>query len=813
MYGADSGVTTAHRGVGRHGDSAEHADGSVAQQPAGSSQGEGDVARNGEGRPRKRAKKAQSCDPCRRRKLKCDRGYPCGACRDRNEQALCTWEDGVVPQHGGRDANEAAQVLQRVSRIESLLERLNARMDAAEVASAANSAASSVHSVSEKGADPPMRGQFGLSSENATEAEVRRSLVRVVTLLPDADAMARLVRVFLEEMDYMNRIFDQTMVQEHLERVQRFADLYERDSRVVWELPMADVDRTVCASASLFVMVGTTLMYTQDTSLLAQFPDRENTPAYATYMREALRLLSLMNLLENPSFEACVALTMLAAGVCSVRPPVVGSALLQLAIQMAFLLDLDEEPPADMPEDETRRRVELFARICVIDWWIVSVVKRRPSVEEDVQRFPTLFGKTPRQPQLLSPDTKCQLDIARIYREVSQISPAQAQDYNYICRVHDNVKAMSDKLRVPPNSNVAWKPRNIRDVHDTLISVSFCFLHIQLHLTYYIHGWDDPRYRLSRDTCYRCARTLVQQFCAASGWQPSMDRPPERHGRGGASEPEGRAGRAAPDRRLLARIWKLCHWAVTGALVLVKHLELLNQHLAEQPELGTERRDTVEDLAGTYRLLQHLAPVMPIARHGYIALQRAAAFALRGRSGVDIEPLDALDAAAFFMGRRRPHLSQDALERSQRPNAALETMLRESSGSVRQGDSSSAPSSSVASSDTPRTEMDSIWPRRPGANVEDLLSGTAPAIGYPWGLQPGTPSAAQDAFSMQMPATSTAFASPFGYAADPFGPIGDDLLHSIDTFSQSVSGGPATQLDVPDSVPVSLSGYHTQPMP
>ena len=108
---------------------------------------------------------------------------------------------------------------------------------------------------------------------------------------------------------------------------------------------------------------------------------------------------------------------------------------------------------------------------------------------------------------------------------------------------------------------------------------------------------------------------------------------------------------------------------------------------------------------------------------------------------------------------------------------------------------------------------DSIWPRRPGANVEDLLSGTAPAIGYPWGLQPGTPSAAQDAFSMQMPATSTAFASPFGYAADPFGPIGDDLLHSIDTFSQSVSGGPATQLDVPDSVPVSLSGYHTQPMP
>ena len=42
-------------------------------------------------------KRTTSCENCRRRKLKCDRRAPCGACIDRGEGINCTWEDGVQP--------------------------------------------------------------------------------------------------------------------------------------------------------------------------------------------------------------------------------------------------------------------------------------------------------------------------------------------------------------------------------------------------------------------------------------------------------------------------------------------------------------------------------------------------------------------------------------------------------------------------------------------------------------------------------------------------------------------------------------------
>ena len=43
-------------------------------------------------------KKIWSCRSCRRRKLKCDRSDPCGACQARGEGHLCTWEEGQRPE-------------------------------------------------------------------------------------------------------------------------------------------------------------------------------------------------------------------------------------------------------------------------------------------------------------------------------------------------------------------------------------------------------------------------------------------------------------------------------------------------------------------------------------------------------------------------------------------------------------------------------------------------------------------------------------------------------------------------------------------
>ncbi|EAW12209.1 putative C6 finger domain protein [Aspergillus clavatus NRRL 1] len=51
-------------------------------------------------------KKIFSCHSCRRRKLKCDRFDPCGACQARGEGHLCTWEEGQRPERSHRESLE-----------------------------------------------------------------------------------------------------------------------------------------------------------------------------------------------------------------------------------------------------------------------------------------------------------------------------------------------------------------------------------------------------------------------------------------------------------------------------------------------------------------------------------------------------------------------------------------------------------------------------------------------------------------------------------------------------------------------------------
>ncbi|KAL9595428.1 MAG: hypothetical protein Q9219_006445 [cf. Caloplaca sp. 3 TL-2023] len=51
-------------------------------------------------------KKIWSCHSCRRRKLKCDRSDPCGACLARGEGHSCTWEEGQRPEKNNRESLE-----------------------------------------------------------------------------------------------------------------------------------------------------------------------------------------------------------------------------------------------------------------------------------------------------------------------------------------------------------------------------------------------------------------------------------------------------------------------------------------------------------------------------------------------------------------------------------------------------------------------------------------------------------------------------------------------------------------------------------
>lgn len=83
------GSGSAKKGKRKHKDVAAEEEGDLSASSAPKKKASGSLAAG--------KKRTTSCENCRRRKLKCDRKAPCGACIDRGEAVNCTWEDGVQP--------------------------------------------------------------------------------------------------------------------------------------------------------------------------------------------------------------------------------------------------------------------------------------------------------------------------------------------------------------------------------------------------------------------------------------------------------------------------------------------------------------------------------------------------------------------------------------------------------------------------------------------------------------------------------------------------------------------------------------------
>ncbi|KAI1840930.1 hypothetical protein JX266_012866 [Neoarthrinium moseri] len=85
-----------------------------------------------QGRPRpppnrRRDKPQLSCDLCRRRKLKCNRLYPCENCAKRGLDSQCTFPGPATrstARQRSRDANESSNVYDRLRQLESQLARI-----------------------------------------------------------------------------------------------------------------------------------------------------------------------------------------------------------------------------------------------------------------------------------------------------------------------------------------------------------------------------------------------------------------------------------------------------------------------------------------------------------------------------------------------------------------------------------------------------------------------------------------------------------------------------------------------------------------
>lgn len=691
--------------------------------------------------PRKRMKKPLSCEPCRRRKLKCDRGYPCGACRDRDEEDNCTWVDGAVPQSTGRDTKSIAEVMQRLSRLEALVERVAAAVDtrAAEPPAppAANPTPTSTPTPAAAPAPTPAPGStlFGLSAEHASDAALRRCVVDTCALLRDHTLVYRLCDLFCSEIDWMNHVLDHETLVAHANT----ATLHRSAAAGVaaGALGRAQLTRVLLSQALLCAAMSNAIVYAKDGASAPDLP-RNVMELHGVCMHAALVCLSYLNVLEHPSLDLLCTLILLNQGFTAVRSPLPMFILQQFAVHTAVMLGLDREPPVHLPAAEQVRRLELYALLCVFDWLFLTNYHRLGPDAESAERLPSLFDMHKRHPGVKS-NTMLIFDIARLYRRVCT-PPAS---YESVLDAHSSMLYLRRRVEAQmTHPDYARLSVHIKDLFVTKCYSLLDYIGLRLHLVYYMRGWDERAYRLSRDTCYVSAKNLLNFFRLVFSWHL-----------------QGEAGitvETSAHKSTVLCIWSFCHWSIAAALLLMKHISILTERCTADfsPQ---ECHSILQDLCIMSRILCALSPRISVAQEGYVAMQRVA-----GRAEPTLPPGDASANAV-------PAWAQQAASKLNELQTA-----EASSTCLAYPPLNHMPGLSDLFHTSDR-DMDTLWSRF--ALPREQSSSSVP-------LMPSTPDTPDTAELLNYQLAflqKEAPAPPLGVPAGTFVPAADDFLRSIET--------------------------------
>lgn len=527
----------------------------------------------------------------------------------RNERESCSYEEGVSPTEAWRGNSDDSHLMERLERVESTLQHISSRLGLEDTTNAmCDTRPSSVAPALAPAGDPPRYNLFGLSMQRTSDDALRSGLLHVRQYMPDERVVERFCYAFETRMHWISAVLDISALRHHITRV-RELDAYAKGDKQLSALTADGLRSYIYSMLLVYSAFGLTLVNSQCSAVAAFYNDDAEASLNGVFFHAALYGLSLMNLFEEPTMEACKVIFLLASGVCATRPQVVGTGFLQTAVQMAVRLRLDAEPEPSMPMEVARERVEFYAMLCIYDWFTLSTVKRQAAIAEDPPRLPSVFGSTTSRRRLLSEATIEQLDIARLHRKAAQFIAEGAQDYERVCMISDELAQARDTwaqralpANAPSGDGISGKNMRFR-----LITASLDFLLLKLHLGFYQRGWEDARFRHSRDTCYSSARGLLHLYGSAFVESGNSVQP-----------------------TVFARVWKLCHWATSAAVLLLKHLSMLRAHAAQAD--SPQFREIAETLQHTTRYFERIAPSLPIARDGLVELQRAAADVLRGMS-------------------------------------------------------------------------------------------------------------------------------------------------------------------------------------
>ncbi|WFD28864.1 hypothetical protein MNAN1_003879 [Malassezia nana] len=712
-------------------------------------------------------------------------------------------------------------MLQRINMIDTKLERLLDRIDSAGSISTAPSPESRPNQAASW--DLHVDEMLGLMEPEAYLQHRCAALEHMYNNLPDPEIMAVLMRIFVNEIEWMSAILTEARTQELLSEVAMLRQKVTLQPIYLHKLSLNQVTHLIYVLAICFSIFGLGLLSSRDSSHQIAMDGR--VPAsHLRYFQVVLVGLRTMDTLSEPRMEFVIAMVILLCGLCSSRPPASATFLLSHTVQVALLLNLDEEPSPSLPFEEAACRVHLYALLSIHDWFSTAFIKRRPLIMMEPKRLPSVFGTDKERSKYLAPYHQMKLRIAHLYCRTSSLMMPSDEDYAYVQQLHSEAQALQEQmLHLQSDVDQEEAHNSMKHVHRTFGNTSLHYLMIRIHLPYYMRGWDDPKYRLSRDACFTSARALLRIFRDAFSWKM----------------PKNESGESCEayiptEFPVASRMWFFSHWCTAAAVLLLKHVTLLNERY-EQPSWDLERESIVQDLCIMSRLLNYLAPVSSIAREGYDAMQRVAAHIMQTDFDTSQNVQD--NCVTHWADRIMPSLYSRRAKAE--PMLMLKSLVchteysatqnrkesaygtqdtsappREPHALSQSSTSSTTPASSTdrvptmpdlgAVSPIPTSDLDTFWAKFAAPNVSDQVPANlsddpltmqnellAPSsfLLPPQNLLHMPP----DTFSMVNP-KDMLMGNPLNFNIGSIGPFTDDFLRSLDNYAKSGSHSTAMPL-------------------
>lgn len=616
---------------------------------------------------KKSTKKAVSCEPCRRRKLKCDRGWPCGACRDRNESSKCEWAEGVRPQSTGRDTGDTSGVNERLDRLEAMMGAIAGSLGvdlpgAAESSSpsASNGAhrklsstsAASAPSTSKlstlaelgaveankaliaakpssnvDGARPSFAARplswgfgFGISQMNQVSSEelTRKTLFELLHLLPDNSFVRGFTDFYFRELSWMAHLIPEETFRKRQRQVE--------ESRLFWDgrpdaykyEEMRDMLRLV---ATIHALCGAALVFGEPIEGQS-LPEKYGQQAFTVFLDAAQHALSVLDIYEELHIDNVRTMVLLSSCLSALKGPAVGSAMMANICFMAYALQLDVEPSESLPFDERKDRINLFATLCINDWFSAGNVKRSYLIDPANTSLPSLFGPDAHKNEMVPVPMRIKLKLSDVARRAShRIRMNEDEAYEFTKQLHQEVvaieSAIPEHLRFDESLIDSDDPDNPERWHRSAMALAVQMQLLTLHKRFYVQSWTNPKYKESRDISFAASMLIIKVFRNAFKWFTPREN---------ATLDEQRAMIGEGMRtqyNSVSRLWFFAQMSIISSLVLIHFVSMLDTHPQESCDWDSSelRAQITDDLKFVRLLLQALSSKSKLAMDGARAIQ------------------------------------------------------------------------------------------------------------------------------------------------------------------------------------------------